>query len=96
MGSHLEAQKGAQVGPPEGPDCSLHLSLGTLPEKPRSLDYKGEVNRKEGLNWRRFPSTQFCPPFIILREREPRVPVSNKGHTQFLPDSQDSCHEHIQ
>jgi hypothetical protein len=92
MGSHLEAQKGAQVEPLEAPDWSLHPDLWILPEKLRPPDYKGEVNRKGDPTWRRFSSAQFCLPFLILREREPQVPVSNRGHAQSLPDSQDSCH----
>jgi hypothetical protein len=82
MGSHLGAQKGTQAWSPEASDWSLHPDLGIPPEKPRPLDYKGKVNRKEGPAWRGFPSAQPCPPFLILREREPWVTVSNKGYAQ--------------
>jgi hypothetical protein len=80
------------VGSGWPPDWSLHPDLGILPEKPRPLDYKGEVNRKEGLTWRRFPSAKFCPPFLVLRGKEPQVPISNKGHAQSFSDSWDSSH----
>jgi hypothetical protein len=92
MGGHLGTQKGAWAGPLKIPNWSPHLNLGTPPEKPKPLDCKGEVNRKEGLIWKGFPLALFCPPFLILREREPWVPVTKKGYTQSLPDFQVSYH----
>jgi hypothetical protein len=77
MSSYLGAQNGALAGPQETPDWSLHPDLGILPEKLKPPDYKREVNKKEGPTWR-FPLTRFCLPFLILREKESQIPVSNK------------------
>jgi hypothetical protein len=88
MSSYLGAQNGALAGPQETPDWSLHPDLGILPEKLKPPDYKREVNKKEGPTWR-FPLTPFCLPFLILRDRSLSP---TKQHTQFLPNSPDTCH----